>query len=272
MSAHGFGYNGDINHYLFFTGIVTLAAFLFAFLVNSRKRKDGTPKGIHNIGETLVEFLANLIEPVLGEKLVPVALPFLGAFFIYILFSNFLLIAPHPFSNPPTGDISVTVALAFICIFGLQIYSAFVVNGPKKALKLWLNPIPGMGDDHNEYSGNGHSEATPEKKKRNFGKLLLDILKSLPMKILIIVFIALKLVDNLARFLSLSLRLFGNIYGEHTILGETTALALAKPALVVTLFIPFLILCFDLMVMLIQAVVFTNLSLFYMKEEWGIHD
>lgn len=267
MSAeHGFGYNGNIGHYLFFTGIVASAIFIFAFLVNLKKKKEGAPKGIQNIGEYLVEFLANLIEPVLGEKLVPIALPFLGTFFVYILVSNFLLIVPHPLGNPPTGDISVTLALAFICVFGIQLYNIFVVNGIKKTIKLWLNPIPSLGSEH------GDTGEETKKQRKSFGKILLDFFKSLPMKLLLVVFIVLKVVDNLARLLSLSLRLFGNIYGEHTILAQTMEIALAKPVLVVTLFIPLLIVCFDVLVMLIQAIVFTNLSLFYMKEEWAAHD
>ncbi len=267
MSAeHGFGYNGNIGHYLFFSGIVALAIFIFALIVNLKKKNKGVPKGIQNIGEYLVEFLANLIDPVLGEKLVPVALPFLGTFFLYILISNFLLIVPHPLGNPPTGDISVTLALAFICVFGMQFYNIFFVNGFKKTIKLWLNPIPGMGQEH------GDTGEEKKKKRKSFGKIVLDFLKSMPMKLLIVVFIVLKVVDNLARLLSLSLRLFGNIYGEHTILAQTMEIALTKPALIVTLFIPLLILFFDVMVMIIQAVVFTNLSLFYMKEEWGAHD
>ncbi|MFH0854623.1 MAG: F0F1 ATP synthase subunit A [bacterium] len=262
MSAHGFGYDGSISHYLFFTGIIMGVVFLFVFLVNLRKKK-GVPQGIQNIAEAIVEFLINLIEPVLGAKLVPIALPFLGTFFIYILFSNLMLILPSPFSNPPTGDISVTLALAFICVFGLQFYNAFIVNNPKKALFMWLNPVQGIGPCHN---------ISKIKEKKSFKKILLDIIKSVPMKLLVVVFIVLKVVDNLARLLSLSLRLFGNIYGEHMILGETMGMALAKPALIITIIIPFLIVCFDVMVALIQAVVFTNLSLFYMKEEWGVHD
>lgn len=267
MSTHGFGYNGNIGHYLFFAGITMGVIFLFALLVRLKRKKEGVPKGIQNIGEAIVEFLVDLIEPVLGEKLVPIALPFLGTFFIFILFSNLLLILPHPLSNPPTGDISVTASLAFICVFGLQFYNAFVINGPKKAFKMWLNPVPGLGSDEHGNNKNGKSETG-----KSIGKSLLEFLKSSPIKILILFFIILKVIDNLARLLSLSLRLFGNIYGEHTILAQTTEMALTKPALIITLFIPLLILCFDILVALIQAVVFTNLSLFYMKEEWGIHD
>ncbi|MFH0856429.1 MAG: F0F1 ATP synthase subunit A [bacterium] len=268
--SHGFGYSGNINYFILFSGISTIAAIIFAAIFNLKKKKTGVPRGFQNFSEAIVEFLVNLIEPVLGEKLTPIALPFLGTFFIYILLSNVLLIVPHPFANPATGDISVTLALACICVFGLQIYSFFVVNGPKKTLKMWLNPVPGLGSD--EHSAGEHSDKKHAKGKKNFSKKILGILKSIPMKILLFVFIVLKIVDNAARLLSLSLRLFGNIYGEHTILGETTAMAIARPALIVTLFIPFLILCFDVMVALIQAVVFTNLSLFYMKEEWGVHD
>lgn len=272
METHGFGYNGNILYYFFFAGIVTILAIIFSSWVNIRKKKEGMPSGLQNIAEAIIEFLINLIEPVLGEELVPIALPFLGTLFFFIILSNFLLILPQPFSNPPTGDISVTLALAFICIFGLHFYNAFIVNGPKKTLMMWLNPVPQLGSRNDHHSENELKNKRKSGKRKSFGKLLIEFFKSLPMKILILVFIALKLVDNLARLLSLSLRLFGNIYGEHTILAATTEMALAQPALIVTLFIPFLILCFDVLVALIQAVVFTNLSLFYMKEEWGVHD
>lgn len=275
MESHGFGYNGNLELFLIFAGIVSLAAIIFALSSYFKKKKDKVPSGIQNVAEAIVEFLVNLIEPVLGEKLVPVALPFLGTFFIFILLSNYLLILPHPFSNPPTGDISVAAALAIISVFGLQFYNVFIVNGPKKTLKLWLNPVPGLNgeESHDEESHMGNNvKETRKKEKKSFGRTILGILKSLPVKLLVVVFIVLKVVDNVARILSLSLRLFGNIYGEHTILATTMEMALTKPALIITLFIPFLILCFDLMVALIQAVVFTYLSLFYMKEEWGVHD
>lgn len=274
---HGFGYSGNIWMYIIFGGVVTVAAILFSILVNSKrkKNKEEVPSGIQNVGEAIVEFLVGLIEPVLGKDLVPVALPFLGTFFIFILLSNLLLIMPHPLYNPPTGDISVTAALAFICIVGIQVYNFFIVNNPKKAIMLWLNPVPGLGssDEHSEHAEEkAEGEEKPKKEKKSLKTKLLGFLKSSPMKLLILMFIALKVVDNLARLLSLSLRLFGNIYGEHTILGETTKIALEHPKLVITLFIPFLIICFDILVAVIQAVVFTYLSLFYMKEEWGIHD
>ncbi|MFH0926770.1 MAG: F0F1 ATP synthase subunit A, partial [bacterium] len=246
---------------------VTGTALLFAFLVNSKKKTSGVPTGIQNIAEAVVEFLINMIEPALGTKLVPIALPFLGTFFLYIFFSNVLLIVPHPFGNPPTGDISVTAALAFVCVFGIHFYNIFIVNGPKKAFQMWFS-VPGMSSDHDHQEG--HAEEINERK--SFSQILFGFFKGLPMLVMILVFFVLKLVDNGARLLSLSLRLFGNIYGEHTILSQTTEIAMNNPKLVITLCIPFLILCFDVMVALIQSVVFTNLSLFYIKEEWGVHD
>jgi len=97
------------------------------------------------------------------------------------------------------------------------------------------------------------------------------ILKAIPAKILIVLFIALHLLDNGARILSLSLRLFGNIFGEHTVLMMVTDVALKNYYYVIPLVIPFLIFCMDVLFALIQTAVFIMLSNFYFKEELGVH-
>ncbi|MGA1875927.1 MAG: F0F1 ATP synthase subunit A [bacterium] len=66
---------------------------------------------------------------------------------------------------------------------------------------------------------------------------------------------------------SLSLRLFGNIFGEHVVFHKVSEVAITKPFLVIPLFIPFLILALDTLIFAIQGIVFTYLSLFYLIEE-----
>lgn len=62
-------------------------------------------------------------------------------------------------------------------------------------------------------------------------------------------------IGHIARPVSLSLRLFGNITGDHQVLGVFTQL--------VPVVVPVIFLCFGLMVAFIQAFIFTMLSAVY---------
>lgn len=74
-------------------------------------------------------------------------------------------------------------------------------------------------------------------------------------------FAPLKIIDNLARVLSLSLRLFGNITGEHIVAHIV--------GLIIPLFFPVILSMLGLLVGGIQAVVFTMLAMKYLAEEVG---
>ena len=91
------------------------------------------------------------------------------------------------------------------------------------------------------------------------------------MKIIVLFLVALHVVDNGARMLSLSLRLFGNIFGEHSVLAMVTDVAIKRYYFVIPVFIPFMIFCMDVLFAVIQTLVFVMLSLFYFKEELGVH-
>ena len=408
---------------------VTSAIILaFAYLAIKNKKKDGVPGSFQNIAEVLVETLDNIIRTELGQEKLALLLPFLGTFVLYILISNFFLIIPH--AHPPTSDWSNTFALALIVVIALQYYNV-KFNGPKKAAKLWLDPIPGLGQKEASYEEDiikSQDQLGKAKTKKGsflwkiaifpflilyiidniavlfslsfqmmavycvagtlillaFGlwvrsklqrddipkgiqclmesmigfflrisgleegegsffkyslfyliatlslfigimfilfipfnhtiivnavsvyslililffilqylnriltwhkkllsavwvpvsKLLyitLGVLKQIPVKIIVIFLVALHIVDNGARLLSLSLRLFGNIFGEHTILGMVTDVAIKRYYFIIPLFIPFMIFCMDVLFAVIQTLVFVMLSLFYFKEELGVH-
>jgi F-type H+-transporting ATPase subunit a len=78
-----------------------------------------------------------------------------------------------------------------------------------------------------------------------------------------ILLIPLRIIDNMARMLSLSLRLFGNIGGEHLVFEQVTH--------VVPYVLPIILLLLGVLVGLIQAAVFSLLNLFYLIEEVGLH-
>lgn len=83
-----------------------------------------------------------------------------------------------------------------------------------------------------------------------------------PVVWLFILLIPLAIIDNLARVLSLTLRLFGNIAGEHLVFERLSEH--------VPYFLPMILLLLGLLVGLIQALVFTILNLFYIVEDLGL--
>lgn len=77
-----------------------------------------------------------------------------------------------------------------------------------------------------------------------------------PIPVLVPFMLAIEIISNLARLLSLSMRLFGNIMAKETLLSVLFMLAGAY-------FAPLPILCLGVLVSLIQALVFTLLSVLY---------
>jgi len=241
---------------IFWTLVVTGGLAVFALIALSKKTL-GVPEGLQNVAEAVVEFLLNMFEPEFGSALMPLVLPFIGTFFLFIFISNvFLLI---PFTQCPTGDLSTTAALAIVSLVSVHILS-IKLKGPKKYLGDWINPYPELFE-----------KAEGEEEKGGFLKKISGFLYSSMMMIIVSLLILLHVMDNGARLLSLSFRLFGNIFGEHTVYSMVSQVALGTWRMVIPLFIPLLILVLDLLVTIIQTIVFCMLSAFYLKEEAAIH-
>jgi len=219
MEKEAIGFGLPIKTYLIFSLMVTVILAVASFLATRRKGEE-VPTGWQNFCEALVEFLAGQIEPEVGSKLLPLLLPWLGAFFLYILVANWLGLIP--FFLPPTSDLSTTVALSVTAIVGIQIIG-FRINGVWGTIKQWFKPVWWL----------------------------------------FILLIPLRIIDNLARVLSLSLRLFGNLAGEHLVFEQVSH--------VVPYVLPIILLLIGVLVGLIQAVVFTLLNLYYLIEETGLH-
>ncbi len=80
---------------------------------------------------------------------------------------------------------------------------------------------------------------------------------------LFILLVPLRIIDNLARMLSLALRLFGNLAGEHLVFEQVCA--------TVPYILPAVLLLIGVLVGIVQSAVFTLLNLFYLVEETGQH-
>jgi len=175
-----------------------------------------------------VEGLSSFIISILGPAQGPRFVPFLGTLFIYILAMN--LFGLIPFMHSPTASLNVTVALALTVFVYVQ-FIGFKELGPLG----WLD----------------HMLGNP----RNLTGWLLAPLM-LPIHVL----------GELAKPISLSCRLFGNIFGEDMLLVAFASLGVTMlPFKHLPFGVPMHALFFPLALLgsVLQALVFTVLSSIY---------
>jgi len=185
------------------------------------------PGRLQNVVEMVVESLSNFITGILGPD-GRRYVPFLGTLFIYILAMN--ISGALPFGKSPTASPNTTVALA-LCVFVYVHYIGLTRNGPLGYVKHLC----------------GNPQSTIE---WAFVPIMFPI----------------HILGELARPVSLSLRLFGNVSGEDVLLfafcslGVTALSALHSPV-GIPFQVPFIFLAF--LTSFIQALVFTLLSTIY---------
>ncbi|MBU0614443.1 F0F1 ATP synthase subunit A [Patescibacteria group bacterium] len=222
-------------------------------------KKSILPKGIYNVIEAAVEFAWNEIQKVTGdEKKTRLFLPLVATIFFFVLFSNWLGQLPGtgsigiwelmhgemeliPLLRPATSDLNMTLAIAVIAIASTH-----------------LAGIGSVGF-FNHFS-----------KFVNI-KGIVKSFKKGPMAIIVAVvefFVGLiEIVGEFAKTLSLSLRLFGNIFAGEVLM--TVMLSLMSYVVP----IPFIFL--EILVGIIQATVFAMLTLAFLMVatmEHGDHE
>ncbi len=209
--------------------VVLIIALLF--IVATRKIKRLPQSKGQAFLELFVGGLINFFGGILGEhgkKYVP----FVGSFFIFILFLNYLGLIPG--FQSPTADLNTTLALGISALIGVHII-AIKENGLVGYLRhfigdpWWLGPL------------------------------------MLPLHI----------IGEVARAGSLAIRLFGNIFGEESVIINLTLLGLAIPAIAgvipwVPIQVPMLF--FGLFGGFLQALVFSMLTSIYIVTFLEHHD
>jgi F-type H+-transporting ATPase subunit a len=233
--ARPFGF--PITNSMVVSWIVAVGLIIFA-RVATRDMK-GVPGGAQNFLEWLVEGLYNFLERIIGPRLVKRTFWFLATIFIFILANNWLGLIPgagvigwghqtpngfvvdQPFFRGANADLNLTLAMALV-FFACWIIWALEEVGPVGFLKELFAP---------------KGESTG----------LLKVL-------MIVVFFAagwLEVISILFRPVSLSFRLYGNIFAGENML-ETMSRKI--PALGWLLPIPFYFM--EMLVGLVQAMVF----------------
>jgi F-type H+-transporting ATPase subunit a len=210
---------------------VIFSLFIVALLtiiarLASRKPKL-IPSGLQNVTEMVVEQLEKFIVGVIGPQ-GRRFVPFLGTLFLYILFMNFAGLVP--FLKASTSSVNQTIALA-LCVFIYVQFTAIRMNG-----------IRGYVD---------HLMGSPRSPLMwAFVPLLFPI----------------HVIGELAKPLSLSLRLFGNVTGEDILILIFVGLGVAVMGFShlpvgIPLQLPFIFLA--ILTSFIQALVFMLLSTIY---------
>lgn len=161
------------------TNALLVAVFVLAAFYVICRRAKLKPRILQMMLEAVVEVGEKFLRDIGGPKVVKY-LPFCLALFLYILFAN--LIAMVPGFVAPTSNVSVNAAMA-MCVFIMTFYVGIRELGIGKYLKHKTGPFG------------------------NMGRIALIIGGP--------IFLVLESIGEFARPVSLSLRLFGNIFGEE---------------------------------------------------------
>lgn len=228
----------------------TLALIVFAvFGLFLRRRISEVPRGLQNFAESVLEFLFKYFDQVTGSRAKTVKfLPIVGSLFFFILISNWMGILPGvgsigrwqtvhgelelvPLFRPANTDLNLTLAMAVVGVVFSHIAGIATIGFFKYA-----NKFLKFGDVWNAFKS---------LKPMNVAVAIIEFFVGL-----------IEIVSEIAKFVSLSLRLFGNIFAGEVLMTVIGGL--------VALLVPLPFIGLEILVGVIQATVFSMLVLVYL--------
>lgn len=241
----------------------TLVAAIVLLIILWFSRKATTnmtliPHKAQNFLELIIEFLYARVEAIVGPKVAPRAFPLLATLFLFILISNWFGLLPgigtigwgeghgfltvshmeRPLLRPATADLNMTLGMA-LCFMLIWFYLTISEIGLWGFIKHTFGPKGGL-------------------------KGLIGIFVA-------VVFFGVGLIEIVSivfRPMSLSLRLYGNVFAGETLLHTMAALLGGKGPvleLIGAILLPLPFYFMELLVGLLQAVVFTLLCAVYIQ-------
>lgn len=218
----------------FFALIAGAVLILFAWRARAALRRAEDPLvpvpslGARNIAELLVQLIVSQSDAIIGKQ-GRKYVPYFGTFFFFILSANLLGLVPG--FAPPTGNLNTTVALALVSFIG---YNAI-----------------GLREQGVNYLTHFVGPMTTLPARSVVGKIAF-----LPVLLVsVMFFFILEAFSHGFRPVSLSLRLFGNMMGDHQVI--EAFIHLTKVVVPVAFYL------MGTLVSVIQAFVFTLLSMIY---------
>ena len=237
-----------VTNSLFVSWVVVLLIIAISIFIKKRIKK--VPRGAQNIAEIVIEKAIDLCDSVTNSRKKSLKIfPFVFAFFIFILLNNWFGLLPGvgsigfieehnghsmfiPFLRGGTADLNTTLALSLIAIIGTHLFGMITIG-------LWSHI--------NKFININALLAVPKKIIKDPSILLVN-----PIKFFVGI---VEIIGEIAKVASLSFRLFGNIFaGEVLLISMAAICSFLLP-------IPFIFL--EIIVGLIQALIFAMLTLVF---------
>jgi len=236
-------------------GWVAVFVFIVLALVLRAKPLE-VPRGVQNAAEALIEYMLGFIDQVTHDRdRSRKFLPIVGTLFLFILLSNWLGLVPGvgsigiwqmvrgepelvPLFRPATSDLNMTLAMGIAGVLVSHVLGVATIGFFR-------------------YSGKFIQVRGIWKALRRFGRVKLgQAVMDLFVAVVELMVGFIELISEVAKMISLSLRLFGNVFaGEVLLYVFFRLVAYILP-------IPFIFL--ELVVGIVQAMIFSTLVLVYL--------
>ena len=253
---------GEEGFFSFLTNSCLVAAIvlgvIFWFSRKATANMKLVPHPAQNFFESIVEFFYGKLQDIVGPKVAPRAFPLLATLFIFILVSNWFGLIPGvgtigwgeghgfgvlkevetPLFRPPTADLNMTLGLALI-VFAMWIYLTLRETGVWGFFKHTFGPKGGL-------------------------KGIMGV----AMAVIFFLVGIIEVFSILLRNVTLPMRLYGNIYaGENVLHTMSTMLDGSGPvaSFLGSVLLPLPFYFMELLVGILQAMVFTLLTAVYIK-------
>ena len=260
----------SITNSIIATWLTMLILIVIAILAS--RKSELVPTGFQNVVEMVLEmFYESVAKARAGDK-ASLFFPFAATIFFFILLSNWLgallpgfgtvgLMEHHhghevlvPFLRSANTDLNTTLALALFSVIGTQVYGV-KVQGFFRYIRRFIK-VDGFVDFFKGLAG-----------LRSRKRSIKSLLKTLMMAVIDAFIGLLEIFDELTKLLSLSFRLFSNIFAGEVLLIviATLLLQILKNFAIIVYPASLLFVGLEILVGFIQAFIFATLTLIFMS-------
>jgi F-type H+-transporting ATPase subunit a len=267
-------------------GFLLLVGWLIA------KNAKEVPGHYQGVFEVIVEFLLGLVEPTAGKKLGRQIFPLVGALFIFILFANYSGLLPGvgtigiereeeaahvtdttEHSDEPTGESVTPAAESGEQSFQVRVFDIAATGAAASQDGALAQEEP--EEEHETVLGPFFRAPNADLNMT----LAMALITFTTVQVLGIrahgvggrikhmanppFLFPIELVSELSRIISLSARLFGNVFAGEVLLGVMYAMASAIKIAIIPLVFPVVFLFLEVLFGAVQALVFALLTLIY---------
>lgn len=238
-----------VTNSLIMSWLVVLVIAIFSIVLKNKIKQ--IPRGIHNLFEIIIEGALNLCDSITGDRKKTMKFfPITFALFLFVLLNNWFGLLPGvgsigfnqvhdghhvfvPLLRGGTADLNTTLGLALFAVIGSHIVGVVMV---------------GVWKHFNKFINLKAFAEIPKKIAKDPTIVLVNPIKA---------FVGLvEIIGEIAKIASLSFRLFGNIFAGEVLL--------ASMALLFAFLLPIPFMFLELIVGIIQALIFSVLTLVYM--------